>query len=142
MDKVIVSRHPAAIAFIARALGGHLETLTHLIPAEKWVRVYRDGSNDPIMPRTVVMDSIPVIAEATLEDVRGKIVYGNIPLHLACAAEAVVAVEFAGPPPRGQEYDLAAMDAAGARLCGYAVLRLDRPEAGKSAYLQSGGFCI
>ena len=63
----------------------------------------------------------PVVAEATEADVRGAIVYGNLPLHLAALADAVVAVEFTGPAPRGTEYTLADMRAAGARLRVYRV---------------------
>lgn len=66
----------------------------------------------------------PVIAQATAADVAGKTVYGNLPLHLAALAEAVYSVEFTGQPPRGQEYDLAAMVAAGATLRGYRVTAL------------------
>ena len=63
----------------------------------------------------------PVLAEATAEDVRGKIVYGNLPLHLAAAAYAVVAIEFSGQPPRGREYSVAGMEVAGAHLRTYTV---------------------
>jgi len=90
---IIVSRHPAAIAFIRRE-----------------------------MPEA---GDAPVLAVATADDVRGRRVVGNLPMHLAALAAEVVAVEFDGDPPRGQEYDLAAMDAAGARLVSYRV----RPSA-------------
>lgn len=63
----------------------------------------------------------PVVAQATAEDVTGRVVAGNLPLHLAALAAEVVAVEFSGLPPRGQEYDLSAMDAAGACLRRYRV---------------------
>lgn len=64
----------------------------------------------------------PVITgNATPDDVRGKVVAGNIPLSLAALAEEVVAVEFSGAPPRGVEYSAADMDAAGARLERYTV---------------------
>lgn len=66
-----------------------------------------------------------VLAQANTEDVAGRIVAGNLPLHLAALAAEVVAVEFAGAPPRGQEYGLADMDAAGARLRRYRVIALD-----------------
>jgi hypothetical protein len=65
--------------------------------------------------------SAPVLAQASADDVRGKRVVGNIPLHLAALAAEVVVVEFAGPAPRGQEYTLADMDAAGATLRRYRV---------------------
>lgn len=66
-------------------------------------------------------DETPVLESATADDVRGCMVYGNLPLHLAALAYRVVAIEFDGPPPRGQEYSLADMQAAGARLAAYDV---------------------
>lgn len=63
----------------------------------------------------------PVLASATTEDVKDKIVAGNLPLSLASAASAVIAVEFSGAPPRGQEYSAEDMRAAGARLALYVV---------------------
>lgn len=64
----------------------------------------------------------PVITgNATPDDVRGKVVAGNIPLSLAALADEVVAVEFDGAPPRGIEYTAADMAAAGARLERYTV---------------------
>lgn len=66
----------------------------------------------------------PVITgNATPDDVRGKVVAGNIPLSLAALADEVVAVEFSGAPPRGAEYGAAEMAAAGARLESYVVKR-------------------
>ncbi len=56
----------------------------------------------------------PVISTATVADVQDKIVIGNIPMGLGAEADAVWAVEFDGAPPRGQEYGLAEMHAAGA----------------------------
>ncbi|MHB1950138.1 MAG: CRISPR-associated protein Csx16 [Acidiferrobacteraceae bacterium] len=66
----------------------------------------------------------PVLASASPDDVRGRVVGGNIPLHLAALAAAVVAVEFDGAPPRGAEYGLEEMIAAGARLSRYVVQRI------------------
>jgi hypothetical protein len=64
----------------------------------------------------------PVVAQATAEDVRGKRVFGNLPLSLAAVAAEVWVIEFSGDPAsRGQEYGLAEMDAAGARLARYVV---------------------
>lgn len=62
-----------------------------------------------------------VIKTATPDDIRGKIVYGNLPLPLASLAEEVVNVEFSGEPPRGREYGVKEMDAAGATLAHYQV---------------------
>lgn len=63
----------------------------------------------------------PVLAQAGPDDVRGRIVYGNLPLHLAALAAEVAVIEFTGPAPRGLEYTLEDMDAAGARLARYQV---------------------
>ena len=65
--------------------------------------------------------SAPVVAHATPEDVRGKVVAGNLPLGLASLAAYVVVIEFAGAPPRGQEYGLDEMRSAGASLRRYRV---------------------
>jgi len=67
------------------------------------------------------LGGVIVLESATAEDVRGRIIYGNLPLHLAALAAEVVAVEFTGPPPRGREYSLADMEAAGAKLRRYRV---------------------
>lgn len=92
----IVSRHPAAIAFIREV-----------------APEFKDA---------------PVLAEATVEDVRGNIVAGNLPLHLAAEAAEVWAVEFTGEPPRGKEYTLEDMRRAGATLRRYRVVSLGGPE--------------
>lgn len=63
----------------------------------------------------------PVLASATPDDVRNRVVVGNLPLHLACLAREVWAVEFAGSAPRGAEYGIDEMRAAGARLQKYVV---------------------
>lgn len=66
--------------------------------------------------------TVPVFTgNVTGEVVKDKVVAGVLPLHLAAQASMVLAIEFAGAPPRGQEYDLAAMDAAGAKLVAYSV---------------------
>lgn len=120
MDRIIVSRHPAAVEFIARELGGHLSDHGHglqYVVVPRWKRGGGVVCNDPASP----YDRIPVLASATADDVRGKVVYGNLPLHLAALAAEVVAIEFSGIPPRGAEYTLVDMDAAGARLAAYTV---------------------
>ena len=98
---VIVSRHPAAIKFIADNIGATCEPTLEVVGA--------DGLK------------IHVLSEATIEDVEGAIVYGNIPLSLASFAHAVFAVEFEGTPPRGAEYTLKDMVDAGAYLEVYQV---------------------
>lgn len=98
---VVVSRHPATIAFLARWLEGTVEGDSIITPFAR----------------------LRVLGQATAEDVTGKEVYGNLPLRLAALAARVYAVEFSGPPPRGTEYDLAAMQAAGAYIEEYHVIR-------------------
>lgn len=93
---VIVSRHPAAEEFIRRAL-------------RKFERIPKDS------------DKVRCISEAKDEDVKGKIVFGNIPLHLAAIASAIWTIEFIGDPPRGREYSLDDMIAAKALLREYKV---------------------
>jgi len=66
----------------------------------------------------------PVIESATPHDVWDAEVAGNLPFHLAALARKVLAVEFPTAPPRGNEYTLAQMDVAGARLVEYRVTRL------------------
>lgn len=92
---VIVSRHEAAIDYC-----------TSYILAE------RPGCNIRVLRGNV-----------TAEDIRGCEVYGNIPLHLAAEAAVIAAVEFAGAPPRGAELSAAEMEAAGARITRYRVIR-------------------
>lgn len=62
-----------------------------------------------------------VMATATPDDVRDAEVAGNLPLMLASLARVVIAVEFEGDPPRGQEYGIEEMRAAGARISRYTV---------------------
>lgn len=93
-DIVIVSRHQAAIQFVKEHLSA----------------------------RGIDADKVPVIAQATDADVRGRDVYGNLPMHLAAVAWTVWVIEF-DVPPRGQEYTLDDMKQAGARLRSYTVRR-------------------
>ena len=67
-----------------------------------------------------------VIAQATAADVRGKIVFGALPFHLAALAVEVVAVDLPGltPAQRGQDRTPAEMVAAGATLTRYRVTQL------------------
>lgn len=92
---VIVSRHPAAIEFI-----------------RYWIAEKTSWQGDA--------EDVEVISHATEEEVRGRIVFGNIPLQLGVIAQEVYALEF-DDPPRGQEYTLAEMIEAGARLVPYVV---------------------
>jgi hypothetical protein len=68
-----------------------------------------------------------VSGNATAEDVVGKVVLGNIPMHLAKLTARTGAVEFTGAPPRGAEYSAADMVAAGARISWYRVSETEAP---------------
>lgn len=124
---LIVSRHAAAVAFIRKHWGwedapvlGHLEfscghsenVPVHDLDAEvvEHCRACGAGIATKVLP-----------ANATEQDVLGKIVAGNLPLNLAALTAEVWAVEFTGQPPRGAEYGLAEMEAAGACLRAYRV---------------------
>jgi putative CRISPR-associated protein (TIGR02620 family) len=87
--------------------------------AIEWIRANVPG----------VTSDTPVQEAVTPGDVRGRVVCGNLPLHLAAAAKQVLAVEFSGPPPRGQEYGAAEMTAAGARVAAYSVVLVPPPQA-------------
>jgi putative CRISPR-associated protein (TIGR02620 family) len=65
-----------------------------------------------------------VIAHATEDDVRGKDVIGNLPLHLANVALSVTVVDMPNLPPelRGQDLSPEQMDEAGATLRRYVVV--------------------
>lgn len=64
----------------------------------------------------------PLLASATADDVQGKEVAGVLPMHLAALTHRFYAVEF-NTPPRGAEYTIEEMRAAGARITPYAVAR-------------------
>jgi len=64
---------------------------------------------------------VPVLKTATPDDVRDAVVAGNLPFSLAALAREVIAIQFAGQPPRGREYGIQEMDAAGAYLARYCV---------------------
>ena len=70
----------------------------------------------------------PVVETASADDVRGAVVAGNLPLHLAAICSQVIAVEFDGAPPRGAEYGIEDMCAAGARLTRYIVSAVAQPQ--------------
>jgi hypothetical protein len=85
-----------------------------------------------------VFADAPVLASATASQVRGMVVAGNLPLDLACEAQYVWAITFAGQPPRGQEFTLADMDAAGAQLAPYVVQRASRDTLGWDPWYEVG----
>ena len=78
-----------------------------------------------------------VIAHANADDVIGKDVIGNLPLHLASLALSVTVVDMPNLPPelRGQDLSPEQMDEAGATLRQYVVVgepaALDPIEIGK-----------
>lgn len=97
-DTVIVSRHAAVVSWLySRGYIGRPE------------------------------DHVILTGNATVEDVAGKVIIGNVPLHLAAHARYVMAIEFVGAPPRGQEYGVEEMEAAGARLAKYNVQAYPKP---------------
>ena len=67
-----------------------------------------------------------VIAHAAPEDVRGKVVIGALPLHLAALAERVGSIDMPGltPAQRGQDLSPEEMDEAGAAIVWYEVRAL------------------
>lgn len=73
-----------------------------------------------------------VIAHATIADVEGYHVIGNVPLYLAAYAAAVTTVDLPGlkPEQRGQDLTPAEMDAAGAELNTYTVRGYAPPAVG------------
>ncbi len=83
---------------------------------------------------TMESPNLPVVAQATADDVRGKHVVGNLPLHLAALAKSVTSVEFSGSPPRGSEYSLEEMKAAGAHLSTYKVERAYNSGGGQTMF--------
>jgi hypothetical protein len=96
--------------------------------------------------RSIYGTEVPVLSQANWAHVRGKVVAGNLPLHLAAEARAVIAVEFTGEPPRGAEYALANMIAAGVRLSMYGVSRSDDGDIRSLPCLtlhqaHQGGYC-
>jgi hypothetical protein len=171
MDRIIVSRHQASIEFIAHQLGGQRVYVgpdggrhTNRLRAEadyghefaEFVCVRRrewDGTigcaqcgvNHPdchTNNERIVLDDIPVTTgNVTAEDVRGKTVYGVLPLHLAAAAASVWAIEFSGAPPRGQEYTLPEMVASGARLRPYVVISGETGHFGTCPLCSGHGVC-
>lgn len=115
---IVVSRHPAAIQFIARAVGGEVHSMMAQYPNTAVVQSIR-------VIRETGEEYIPIVASATKENVFGAVVYGNLPMHLASLAKMCIAVEFSADAPRGTEWTLEQMDAAGAHLSKYIVLTVD-----------------
>lgn len=68
-----------------------------------------------------------VITHASPDDVRGKDVIGNLPLHLASLAKSVTVVDMPNLPAdwRGKDLTPDQMDQAGATLTRYVVQKVD-----------------
>lgn len=124
MNKVIVSRHPATIRFIAEHMFDGREFCVHedagkIVGIAEVIRTEEE-------PEGRTGDEIPVISgNATPDDIRNKDVWGNIPLSLAVYALSVRAVEFALNPPRGMEYTVEDMRKSKAFLSRYVVQYCD-----------------
>ena len=70
----------------------------------------------------LVLEGTPVLAHATAEDVRGKHVFGVLPLRLACLAAKVTEVPLDLPPElRGQELGLEQVEAYAGQARTYVV---------------------
>ena len=72
------------------------------------------------------LDCGTVVSHATAEDVRGKVVYGVLPFDLAAEAREIWVVSMPGltPEQRGKDLTPEEMDAAGAHLEGFKIIRL------------------
>lgn len=103
---IIVSRHPAAVAFVRAT-------------AEAQYARFCEENN-------VQFESFVVVEQATSDLVAGQIVYGNLPLHLACLAHKYFAIEMPdlSRSERGKEMTADEMRAAGARIVEYSVRRI------------------
>lgn len=62
-----------------------------------------------------------VVPHIEPEDAWSSVLIGNVPLHIAAVAEIVFAVEFDNGAPRGAEWTVEQMKAAGAHLTAYTV---------------------
>src|ERR1700722_5422090 len=114
MERVIVSRHPAAIEFIAQQLSDEnhnwsfrnkdvLLNPMRPILEERFYSPTDEGYTDWKLSG----QTIPIFSQIdSVEQIQGKIVYGNLPLNLASVADSVFAIEFSKGAPRGQEYTL------------------------------------
>lgn len=72
-----------------------------------------------------------VIEHATIEQIAGQHIVGNLPLHLAAQTASVTAIEMDVPPEmRGIDLTPGQMDECGAVLRRYVVQEVPVPEAG------------
>ena len=100
----------------AERLGGATQTQTLIVTRHagmvEWLR--QNGYTGVVMP------------QVTQSDVRGKIVVGVLPLHLAALAAEIVTVDMPSltSEQRGRDLTPAEMDAAGAAINRYVVRRV------------------
>jgi len=100
-----------------------------------------DGAYEWLLQEHPELRDVPRIkSDAKPEDVKGRIVWGNLPLALGALARQVNAIEFSGKPPRGREYGPDEMRQAGAKVRSYRVFtvsdlerRIERAVAGAEA---------
>lgn len=75
----------------------------------------------------LVDDNVPVLTHASPDDVRGKIVYGVLPMNLAALAAEVIEIPLDIPPElRGKELSLEQMFQYAGEPFTYKVKRLRR----------------
>lgn len=95
MDRIpdlIVTRHPGAVAWLADQLIPHEHRAVRTETGLEWWPV----GLEPADPEYYCYRAVAVRAEVTADDVRGKHVVGNLPLHLAALCASVTVIEFAG----------------------------------------------
>ncbi len=72
----------------------------------------------------IIGEDVKVLTHASPEDVRGRVVFGVLPLWLAAEAEAVVEISLDIPPElRGKELSLEQVREFFRGVCRYKVLR-------------------
>ena len=111
MKRIFVSRNEAAIQWLATWFFGREQYVDTILEGVRVLKAGARGSDEELF----------VYPTATAAIVRGNVVYGNVPLHLAALAAEVWAIEFKGTAPRGAEYSLEDMYAAKAHISKYVV---------------------
>jgi len=80
------------------------------------------GAVEWLRQRGIVGDVISHVTDPA--QVRGQVVYGTLPLHLAAEARAIYAIEMdLHPEDRGRDLTPTEMDARGAHLVWYVVFK-------------------
>jgi hypothetical protein len=122
---LVVTRHPAALDWLAYMLTNEHDEAFADFDAGTLTIAPRADTHDYGSVDKEEAKVIPVCTgNVTAEQVRSKVVVGNLPLQLAALCSEVWAIEFNGPPPRGRDYGVQEMVEAGARLAGYRVAAL------------------